>query len=75
MITRTQVSLGTTWKTQGSRMRRAAAAVAAVAMTGALALGVFGATHQAPTHVSQVAGSTWSAQGVPLPQVMGSTWS
>ena len=69
---RTKVSMGTTWKSQGSRIRRT---VAAVAMAGALALGVFGATHQASAHVSQTAGSTWSRMGVPIAEPMGSTWS
>jgi hypothetical protein len=71
-MNRTQVSLGTTWKAQRSRIRRT---VAAVVMGGALALGVFGVTHQAPAHVSQTAGSTWSRVGVPIVEPMGSTWS
>ena len=62
---------GSTWKFRGSRIRRS---LAAVAMAGALALGIFGAAHSGQSHVSQSAGSTWSAR-VPGPQPMGSTWS
>jgi hypothetical protein len=73
MIDRTQVSMGTTWKSQGSRIRRT---VAAVAMAGALALGVFGATQGQSHHATQAAfGSTWSAKTGPIAEPMGSTWS
>ena len=73
MADSTQVSLGTTWKSQGSRIRRT---VAAVAMAGALALGVFGAAQGQSKHARQAAiGSTWSAKTGPVAQPMGSTWS
>jgi len=62
---------GTARKSRGSRIRRS---LAAVAMGGALALGIFGAAHSGQSHVSQSAGSTWSAT-VPGPRPMGSTWS
>jgi hypothetical protein len=73
---------GTTWKARGPRLRRS---MAAVALGGALVLGMFGmARHaQVQTDQQQVAGNTWSAKraiNVPSarhyqPQPNGSTWS
>ena len=61
---------GTTWGRRSSIRR----GIAAVAMAGALALGIFGATHSSPSHVTQSAGSTWSVR-IGGPTSMGSTWS
>lgn len=66
-----QGTKGITWRGRRSPIRRT---FAAVALAGALALGIFGATHNGNSPVTQSAGSTWSVR-VPGPTPMGSTWS